>query len=265
MAESIVIGSDPTGRLGHPKFKCEHCGQIFTRHKSTVKHDPPRFCGMACTYASFKVNGQPRSKPQVEVVCETCGKHEFTSPARAKTQRFCSQACMLVWRALVAREQRYQPEAHSKIICKWCGKEFETHTCRIKDGRGQFCSMACNGAWTIRHKQNRVSKAETAFGSQLKALGFNFESQHQIGKWVVDFCFVAEKIAVEYDGEYWHSLPKSIARDARKDKSLIKAGYSVVRVPERLHIESPADAIALVANAVKERKPYGNKTHRLPF
>lgn len=254
MAENIVIGSDPTGRFGHPKFTCAHCGQLFTRYPSAVKHDPPRFCCSACTYASFRANGFPSDKAKVEVVCGTCGKVSTVVESRAKTQRFCSQACMLVWRAPVAREQRYQPEAHSKISCKWCGKEFETHACRVKDGRGQFCSRACGGAWTIRYKQNRVSKAETEFGDQLKALGFDFESQHQIGKWVVDFCFVNEKIAVEYDGEYWHSLPKSIARDARKDKSLVAAGFSVVRVPERLHIRSSADAIALVANAIEEKK-----------
>ena len=262
MAESIVIGTDPTGRLGHPKFKCEHCGQIFTRHKSAVKHDPPRFCGMACTYASFKVNGQPRSKPQIEVVCETCGKHELTSPSRANTQRFCSQKCMIVWRAPVARLQRFLPAAHAKIKCEWCGDNFETHLCRVKDGRGRFCSRECNGAWTRRNKQNRVSKAETFFGSQLKALGFVFESQHRIGKWVVDFCFVEERLVVEYDGEYWHSLPKAIVRDARKDSRLILDGYSVLRVPERLHIDSPEAAIDLVQNALKRiRESNGNKTN----
>lgn len=254
MAANIVIGSDPTGRFGHPKFTCAHCGQVFTRYPSAVKHDPPRFCGSACTYASFRANGFPNDKPKRETTCETCGKVSLVVESRAKTQRFCSQACMLVWRAPVLRELRYQPEAHCKINCKWCNQEFEKHICGTKDGRGQFCSRACNGAWTIRYKQNRVSKAETTFGAQLKTLGFKFESQHQIGKWVVDFCFVEEKIAVEYDGEYWHSLPKSISRDARKDKSLIKAGYSVVRVPERLHIESPADAIALVANALTEHR-----------
>lgn len=106
MAENIVIGSDPTGRFGHPKFTCAHCGQLFTRYPSAVKHDPPRFCCSACTYASFRANGFPSDKAKVEVVCGTCGKVSTVVESRAKTQRFCSQACMLVWRAPVAREHQ---------------------------------------------------------------------------------------------------------------------------------------------------------------
>lgn len=28
--------------------------------------------------------------------------------------------------------------------CLWCGKEFETKTCRLKTGRGKYCSRSCS-------------------------------------------------------------------------------------------------------------------------
>lgn len=30
-----------------------------------------------------------------------------------------------------------------KCKCEWCGKEFETHLAKIKNGKGKFCSTTC--------------------------------------------------------------------------------------------------------------------------
>lgn len=262
MAANILRDSDPTGRYGHPKFECAHCKRIFTRFPSVIKHDPPKFCGTECKYESFRANGWPASRGKVKTTCETCGKVEFSTQSIAKTKRFCSQTCMIIWRGPVAREARYIPDAHTVIKCETCGEEFDTHICRIKGGRGRFCSRGCAGSWTIRNKQNRISKAETLFGTQMSGVGLVFESQFLIGSWVVDFFFPSENLVVEYDGEYWHSLPKSKDRDARKDAYLMQKGHSVLRVPERLHIDSPAAAIELVQEALKHiRNSNGNKTN----
>lgn len=37
-----------------------------------------------------------------------------------------------------------------KVICKYCGKEFESTPNRIKDGRGKFCSKKCMYSGRIR-------------------------------------------------------------------------------------------------------------------
>lgn len=31
------------------------------------------------------------------------------------------------------------------VQCLWCGKEFDTYYCKIKDGRGKYCSKSCIG------------------------------------------------------------------------------------------------------------------------
>jgi len=154
---------------------------------------------------------------------------------------------MIVWRGPVMRELRYLPDAHATVKCEVCGTDFETHKCRIKDGRGRFCSRGCVGAWTIR-QQDRVSGAEKRFCTDMLAAGLQFETQARIGRWTVDAVFEREMLAVEFDGEYWHSLPKSIERDAKKDADLSARGYVVLRIPERLHINNPKAAVQMVVD-----------------
>lgn len=40
------------------------------------------------------------------------------------------------------------------------------------------------------------------------------------------------KIAVEYDGDYWHSLPESVERDKEKDKICEEKGIFLIRIKE---------------------------------
>jgi hypothetical protein len=38
------------------------------------------------------------------------------------------------------------------------------------------------------------------------------------------------KLAIEYDGHYWHSGPEMVDRDTRKTQQLLDAGYMVIRL-----------------------------------
>ena len=248
-----MLGSDPTGRLGHPVFACKHCAAAFTRYPSAARHDPPSYCSNACRHAAFRATGYPSAKPTIGKTCETC-RTEFSVNPSSSGARFCSQKCMLVWRGPVLSEKRARPETRVQATCRHCDGVFTALSCRISGGRGQFCSKACNGSWTVRHKQSRVSKAETAFGRDMAGAGVDFEAQARIGRWVVDFKLAAGATVVEYDGEYWHSLPKSVDRDKRKTAALQAMGYEVIRVSERLHISNPVAAVALVTERLKREK-----------
>ena len=246
--------SDPTGRLGHPKFVCAHCSRVFTRYPSVIKHDPPKYCGNVCRHEAFNVNGWPASKPTQTVVCETCGKREDVSPSAAKTRRFCSQACMLVWRAPVLRNYRFEPEKHENRICKWCGKEFSTHSCRVKDGRGDYCSRACVGSATVASfGDSRTSKAEVLFGDLLRSQGLDFEPQKRFSKWSVDYWFPAHMVVVEFDGDYWHSLERVKRVDAQKDAYLQSKGCKVVRIAESYVKKDPIKAVQIVRDALRSQ------------
>ena len=77
----------------HLVFTCEMCGKQFEVYPSTIKHDPPRFCGDECFYKWLK--GSERSE-RVTVTCQSCGR-EF----RVRKYKldhggglFCSRRCV---------------------------------------------------------------------------------------------------------------------------------------------------------------------------
>lgn len=57
----------------------------------------------------------------------------------------------------------------------------------------------------------------------------------QVKRWVIDIALNIDgvKIAVEYDGWYWHGAEKEQEHDARRDKKIIAAGWRVLRVKSR--------------------------------
>lgn len=245
-----MANTDFIPKLGRPQFTCQRCNRVFYRAPSVEKHDPPKYCSNTCRYADFREHGWPKAKPKIEKACEMCGKAMLLHPSNT-ARRFCSQRCMLVWRGPVISKLRLQSEKRITRTCKHCGQAFETFKCRLDGVRGVFCSKACLGAWTVRNNASSISKREIEFQEAMRSAGLVFESQAVIGKWVVDFCFEIKRLVVEFDGEYWHSLPSSVLRDARKDTELKELGYSVLRVPERLWLEDSKQALKLVFDALQ--------------
>lgn len=87
-----------------------------------------------------------------------------------------------------------------------------------------------------RLKQAR-SKIPTAIESKvykyLKFKGVQFKKQYPIGsRYIVDAYIISINFAIEVDGSYWHSTPRGIATDLRKDKFIKKLGIKLLRIPE---------------------------------
>lgn len=83
-------------------------------------------------------------------------------------------------------------------------------------------------AWTAQ--QMVPSGLEYKIRSQLEAMGIPFIPQQPIGPYFVDIYVPSLKRVVECDGEYWHSKPKAIAFDKRRDSYMRNHGYSIVRL-----------------------------------
>lgn len=49
---------------------------------------------------------------------------------------------------------------------------------------------------------------------------------------IYDF-LLFDKLIIEFDGEYWHSLDKNIKNDIEKNKLAIDNGYSIFRVSDK--------------------------------
>lgn len=67
----------------------------------------------------------------------------------------------------------------------------------------------------------------------LKSHGFNPIPQVRCGPYRIDLALLEYKLAIECDGEYWHSSPEQKRRDARKNYYLRKHGWKVCRLKGR--------------------------------
>lgn len=232
---------------------CEQCGRTVMVPPSRVKAGA-RFCSRACTTAYRRENGFPRTVERVPLECVGCGETFHVIPSLAfgeRARRACSWECEAKYREGRPTEEhpRYVPKVQRE--CEWCGEEFTIPAAWArKESGGRFCSGSCRAAWVCRHAQNRISQAEQDFAAFLRDHGFDFEVQVQVKSYVVDVLFPAERVAVEFDGDYWHDLPRTAEKDRRKNAALRRAGYEVIRIRQSEHEADPEGSIARIAAAV---------------
>jgi very-short-patch-repair endonuclease len=81
-------------------------------------------------------------------------------------------------------------------------------------------------------------------------LGVVFRRQVVLGdRYIVDFCAVSVKLAVEVDGAI-HA--RRVRADERRDRDLRRLGFHVLRVPAALVMKDLPAAVALVRQTVDE-------------
>jgi very-short-patch-repair endonuclease len=59
-----------------------------------------------------------------------------------------------------------------------------------------------------------------------------YKFQHIIEKYSIDFYIPSVNTIIECDGLYWHSLPKTVAKDEIRDKYLSDLGFKIIRLKE---------------------------------
>ncbi len=92
--------------------------------------------------------------------------------------------------------------------------------------------------------------------------GAKFRRQAPIGPYIVDFVCFARRLVVEVDG-YFHSL--NAERDARRDAWLTAEGYGVLRLPDRLILNAPEEALRLIRTALSPTGERSATPHPTPF
>jgi very-short-patch-repair endonuclease len=83
-----------------------------------------------------------------------------------------------------------------------------------------------------RALRKSMSDAERKLWRGLRARridGARFRRQHPIGRYIVDFVCLEQRLVVEVDGGQ-HTEDEHIAADARRDRWLESEGYRVMRV-----------------------------------
>lgn len=171
----------------------------------------------------------PNWKPKVKKICQVCGKEYEIIPSWANDSKYCSRACH--HEAMTQVTGKDHPLWKPKVIklCEWCSKEFEIKPSEAT--RRHFCSRQCMGAYSAS-RYPRVTRIERAIESLLLELALSFYAQKAMGPFVCDFVLKGHRLAIECDGDYWHSLSKIKERDTRKDHWLQTHGYKILRLTE---------------------------------
>lgn len=134
-----------------------------------------------------------------------------------------------------------------------------------EDGRGPLSKLetltAEDEGWQRYFQQRCESPAEVAFldamvaafkltpeNGCLRSGGLVLQMQVQVMNYRLDF-LVDDGLIVEVDGAQWHSSPEAIERDAERDTRLSASGYEILRIPAKVTLYKPDDAIKLVRRA----------------
>lgn len=82
----------------------------------------------------------------------------------------------------------------------------------------------------------------------LSGRGLNLYMQVPVSWYRLDF-LVDKRLVVEIDGAAYHSSPEAVARDTLRDAALNELGFEVLRIPAKITLFSPSEAVARVNRA----------------
>lgn len=181
---------------------CDNCKMPF---EVKLCHSYKRFCSKKCS-------GNARRTNPI-LLCEVCGNQIERT---ARKGRFCSQKCMSI-----GTSKRVNAN------CEQCGKLVNIKRHRV--GRFRFCSHTCSGINRKLNQKVAYTSIELAFMGELDKRKVKYESQYPYKYGIIDIAFPKQKIAIECDGDYWHTLPRQQAKDRRRDKYLTNHGWTVFR------------------------------------
>ena len=86
-------------------------------------------------------------------------------------------------------------------------------------------------------------------------LGVDFVIQYPLKhSFIIDIAFPDHKIAIELDGNYWHSLKRNRQRDHMKDKILEKEGWTLIRISENSIKQDVSGCVDSILHKIQKKK-----------
>lgn len=125
--------------------------------------------------------------------------------------------------------------------------------CNTPIKRGKYCSKKCFGK---AHTTSELRKCQTCIEKKMKEAlrrnGLKFEEQYNLdNKFLIDIAIPELKIAIECDGEYWHSLPRNQHVDKQKQIHCDKYGWQLLRFTDKEINTKLDDCINIIFNMIK--------------
>ena len=192
----------PYSHSGNLKYKwiCEYCGEEY---EMTCAN---RCNGNGCRQCGIK---EAHKKQALPILGNSLAD---VFPLVASTWSFNNNKTPI--------EVNPRASYKAKWVCSKCGQEWESLVYNRVRTSGTMCPDCVNIG---------RSQAENFLRSSLTALGA-LPTTHKLGHWEVDIFFPERNTIIEYDGAYYHSLPKSLQTDTRKTLDLLSQGYTLIRV-----------------------------------
>jgi len=251
--------------------ECLFCGKPFT----TTKFLNRSYCSVKCVDDSKKRRATKK--------CQICGEEYEVQKYYAKTSKYCSIKCRNkgISKNLAGRfVGENNPNYKEKIvkICRYCGNYFRVY--QYRKNTANHCSQRCSKldtshktrkkiAESVRELQERnpkihpnyilaqkghVTKIEKLVKEELEKRKIPFEFQYRVLRYWIDFAFPEVKLAVECDGNRWHSTEEQISKDKKREQKLKELGWSVLRFKDKEIIKNPKKIINIVQIFIKKRR-----------
>lgn len=117
------------------------------------------------------------------------------------------------------------------------------------DWQGKFHRM-CESVAEVAFMDSMVSAFKLAPDTGTLSRGdLTLEMQVQVPPFRLDF-LINKRLVVEIDGAAYHSSPEAIERDRTRDTFLIACGFEVLRIPAKVALDDPNEAINRVRVAL---------------
>ncbi|MFH2062022.1 MAG: DUF559 domain-containing protein [Candidatus Beckwithbacteria bacterium] len=207
---------------------CPRCGGVpWHKGKKT---------GLIPKSAFKKGNPSWNKGKGIENKCIDCGKKVSYYTKRC---RECNTKWLIPW-----QKGKKIPQISGDKNVNWkgglpkcinCGKELSNYRlrklCRECWNKSDELKKQGTRSYINQNHSKNPTSIEVKLYEELKNRGLLFETQKLINnKFVVDAYIPSLNLVVEADGDYWHSLPKSISRDKSKNAYLKTCGYKLLRL-----------------------------------
>ena len=111
----------------------------------------------------------------------------------------------------------------------------------------------------IKAKSDSVFEEEVA--KYLSVRGYNIKQQWEVGAYRIDMvaCYKNEKVAIECDGERWHSSEEQIKNDIERQEVLERCGWNFIRIRGSKYFRNPELTMQEVEAELNKRGIYPEK------
>lgn len=169
---------------------------------------------------------QPKRMKRVDWTCPQCHTTITLTPFVAKRRKFCSRRCAS---HATPNPLFHKKERHERV-CRACQQSFS-----VRPGKPhqRYCGHAC--AMYDLHQKKRSGQMRTIeriVEALLVGMGEPFHPQWRFATYSADIYLPLHNIAIECDGDYWHSLPTAHRERLRKERAYRQAGILVLHLTE---------------------------------